>query len=241
MMGPMNQRLLLALMVSAFGLAGCRVWVVDDDQYHQRPGGIYDGSVALEGEYGTTHLVGAVTDYGEGRFVDAAGRAYVASIPSRHWFEGSIALHDGLDRASGPFDGHLDERDLLDGDFTVWSSRTGYRDGRITTDNDPYLFESPADLRDLAGVWATDNSSVVLTFEPDGWVFGQDADGCTWSGEAFPSDLDTSVYYLEVEMSCGEAARFWRGLVSPTLAFTEYALFVSLSAGDDIFAAVLFE
>lgn len=238
----MDKRLLPALLLATLAATGCRTYVVDGDRdFRQRPGGIYDGTVALEGEYGETHLVGVVTDYGEARFVDAAGRAYVASVPSEHGFEGSMALHDGVDRATGPFDGHLEERHLLDGDFTVYSSRTGYRDGRVTTDNDDLLFETPADVRDLTGVWATDSGSVALTFEPDGGVWGQDADGCTYSGEAFADDLDTSVYQLELDVSCGGFTRFWHGLVAPTLAFTDYALFLSISAGDDVFAAVLFE
>ena len=167
-------------------------------------GGIWDGTVTLNGGPIAVGLVGASTDAGEIRLADGLGNIYAATLDVdgdaltgtvRAFAPPGGSFSDGSVVTTGQIDATLVERTSMTGTFSLDSGDTGVF--AMPYDD---LYERFSSLARATGMWI-DEVGTVYTVQADGTFFGQDALGCVYNGLLSIIDSDFNVYGVEVRLT----------------------------------------
>ncbi len=187
----------------------------------QEPGGLWSGTIAINGQSGRQELVGISTDDGRFRFisVDTAGQFVGNGVVNGTRITGSgtafappgFTWLDGSTVTTLTMSGTLRERRSIEG---TWTAGTGEA-GSFAMDYDPdYAKDSSLSL--VAGVWTVydDNLNPFATFtiEADGQFSGQNAVGCTSLGRISIIDARYNVYDIASTVSNCAIAGDYAGL-----------------------------
>jgi hypothetical protein len=200
----------------------------------EAPGGLWSGTLVIDGQAGRQDLVGISTDDGRFRFisVDTEGQfsGMVAVAGTRVTGSGKafappgFTWRDGSTVATLTMTGTLRERRSMEG---AWTSATG-ESGTFALAYDPD-YEKDSSLALLVGVWTVydDNLNPFATFtiEADGQFSGQNAAGCTSVGRISIIDPAFDVYGIASSISNCAIAGDYEGL----------GVLGSIASPDDVF------
>jgi hypothetical protein len=215
------QRGLLAftlVLFSACGGGGSGGGVVPEDQ---ALGGLWSGTLRIDGVSGTQELVGISTDDGRFRFisVDTEGQFIGTVSASGTRASGSgkafappgFTWRDGSTVTTVTMTGTVRQRSALSGNWTAGTGESGSFNLNYDTDH-----EKDSSLSLVEGVWTVydDNLNPFATFtiEADGRFSAQNAVGCASLGQISIIDPGYNVYDIESTVSNCAIAGSYTGL-----------------------------
>lgn len=188
---------------------------------HASPGGFYTGTVTSNVTGQTMNVAGLVSEDGEARFVSDEGYQYVISL-SVHGNELSGSLRgyapqgmvfvNGQSLTTGTITGSVSERSSLTGGFSAAGGDTG----SFSLSYDGTAYERASSIGLLEGLWGyqlSNGYSLSVSIGSNGEVFGQDSDGCVYSGEVRTIDTQFNLYRLNLGVTlCGGFNGSYEGL-----------------------------
>jgi len=187
----------------------------------QESGGLWFGTLVIDGQAGRQDLVGLSTDDGRFRFISAdtegqfIGTGNVAGTrvtgSGKAFAPPGFTWRDGSTVTTLTMSGTLRERRSMAG---TWSAGTG-ESGTFDLDYDPD-HDKDSSLTLLAGVWTVydDNLNPFATFtiDADGQFSGQNAVGCSSIGRISIIDARYNVYGITSSVSNCAIAGDYEGL-----------------------------
>lgn len=207
------------------------------------PGGFWNGTITDVTRNGTSYLEAWIDETGRFRMLyypasnevftgtlDISGNHFAAAgraiaNPFNAWSDGSYATDVSID-------GVIAEDDWLAGH---WSAASG-DNGCFELFYYDFAYTEEAAVAFLAGVWTDFGGrydNLVLTVDPSGDFFGQDRDGCTWSGQFGLIDDRYNLYETSVGISDCDLAGTYTGLAYRGYVFApERTLVMSVDDGE---------
>lgn len=211
----MNKRSFVAVMVLTMLQAGCN----SDDDEPPAPeatdaSGIWQGEASFGGQ--AMEFSGVVTQERDGRFIDGFGTQYIIdnvagedgeiTIAFSAMTRPGLAFMDGSTTTTGTLTGTVDERSMLEGNYTIASGESG----TVSMTYNP-IYERDSSLDKLTGPW--DEPLGIQVYDPDGSFFQQDAFGCVYQGRASILNPNYNVYRMTMTVSsCDETDGEYTGL-----------------------------
>lgn len=185
------------------------------------PGGLWSGTLVVDGVPGTQDMVGI--SVADGRFrmisVDTGGQ-FVGTVrvsgssvsgSGKAYAPAGTTWRDGSTVTTVSCTGTLAERRSLDGS---WSTGAG-ESGTVSLDYDPD-YEKDSALARVAGTWIVYDDALApiatFTIEANGNLFAQNAIGCTTTGRISLIDARYNVYDVVTTVSGCPIAGDYTGL-----------------------------
>ncbi len=187
----------------------------------QALGGLWFGTLSIDGVAGTQEFVGMSTDDGRFRFISAdTGGQFVGTVQAdgtsvsgsgKGFAPDGTTWRDGSTVTTATMTGTLRQRSTFAGS---WSTGTG-ESGTFSLSYDSD-YEKDSSLALLAGVWTVydDNLNPFATFtiDPGGQFFGQNVEGCSSIGQISIIDPRSTVYDITSTVSNCAIAGDYTGL-----------------------------
>ena len=187
----------------------------------QALGGLWFGTLSIDGVAGTQNFVGMSTDDGRFRFISAdTGGQFVGTVQAdgtgvsgsgKGFAPDGTTWRDGSTVTTATMTGTLRQRSSLSGSWSTGTGESGTFSFSYDTD-----YEKDSSLALLNGVWTVydDNLNPFATFTIDanGQFSGQDVAGCVSLGQISIIDSRSNVYAISSTISGCALAGDYAGL-----------------------------